>query len=93
MAASRKDGRSKADVGELAEEPAAGATAGAEVSFIRPEELDGEVAEKQYRFGGAGGGAPTPRGAIGGMASLLAIGGGIWFFNNALYNGASTYCG
>ncbi|KAI7476611.1 Prohibitin-2 [Hortaea werneckii] len=37
------------------------------------------------RFGG-GGGAPGPRGALGG-AGLLLIGlGGVWLFNNALFN-------
>ena len=39
------------------------------------------------RFGGAGGGAPPPRGAVGGLVGLLALGGGVWLFNNALFNG------
>ncbi|KAK3709949.1 Prohibitin-2, subunit of the prohibitin complex (Phb1p-Phb2p) [Vermiconidia calcicola] len=38
------------------------------------------------RFGGAGGGAPTPKGAIGGMAGVLFLGGGLWLVNNALFN-------
>ena len=43
-----------------------------------------------YRFGGGAGGTPNPRGALGGMASILLIGGGIYLFNNALFNGTST---
>ncbi|KAK4548867.1 Prohibitin-2, subunit of the prohibitin complex (Phb1p-Phb2p) [Oleoguttula mirabilis] len=39
---------------------------------------------KKYGAGGAGG--PSPKGAIGGFASLLLLGGGIWVFNNALFN-------
>ncbi|KAK5124370.1 Prohibitin-2, subunit of the prohibitin complex (Phb1p-Phb2p) [Meristemomyces frigidus] len=38
------------------------------------------------RFGAGGGGGPSPKGAIGGFASLLLLGGGIWVFNNALFN-------
>lgn len=39
-----------------------------------------------YRFGG-GGGAPGPRGALGGAGLLLVGLGGVWLFNNALFNG------
>lgn len=38
------------------------------------------------RFG-AGGGGPGPRGALTGIGGLILLGGGVWFFNNALFNG------
>lgn len=42
------------------------------------------------RFGGAGGGAPVPRGAIGAVGGLVLLVGGAWVFNNALFNGMAT---
>jgi hypothetical protein len=52
------------------------------------EELADGLANGSDRFGGgAGGGAPTPRGAIGGLGALIFLGGSIWVFNNALFNG------
>jgi prohibitin 2 len=40
------------------------------------------------RFSGGGaGGAPGPRGALTGIGGLILLGGGVWFFNNALFNG------
>ncbi|KXL45813.1 hypothetical protein M433DRAFT_88852 [Acidomyces richmondensis BFW] len=38
------------------------------------------------RFGAGGSGPTGPRGALGGVAGLLLLGGGIWVFNNALFN-------
>lgn len=44
------------------------------------------------RFGGgSGGGAPSPRKALGG-AALLGLGlGGVWLVNNALFNGTAYH--
>ena len=39
------------------------------------------------RFSGGGAGGPAPKGALGGLASLILLGGGVWVFNNALFNG------
>jgi prohibitin 2 len=43
------------------------------------------------RFGGGGAGGPGPRGALTGIGGFLLLGGGIWFFNNALFNGMRIY--
>ncbi|KAL9072274.1 MAG: hypothetical protein Q9157_005164 [Trypethelium eluteriae] len=48
--------------------------------------LNQGLQQAQRRFG-QGGGGPGPRGAFGGVAGLLLLGGGAWFFSNALYNG------
>lgn len=46
--------------------------------------------QQQKRFSGGGGG---PRGGLGAAASLLLVGGAVWTFNNALFNGmASVLC-
>lgn len=41
------------------------------------------------RFGAGGAGGPGPRGALTGIGGLILLGGGVWFFNNALFNGTS----
>ena len=51
--------------------------------------LNQSLQQAQRRFGQGGGGGPGPRGAFGGAAGLLLLGGGAWFFSNALYNGTS----
>ncbi|KAF2773650.1 hypothetical protein EJ03DRAFT_387056 [Teratosphaeria nubilosa] len=38
------------------------------------------------RFGGPGGGGPSPKGALGGVAGIVLLAGGAWLFNNALFN-------
>jgi len=43
------------------------------------------VQQSGSRFGGKGG-APTPGRALGGLGGLLLLGGGVWFFNNAIFN-------
>ena len=50
--------------------------------------LNQGLQQAQRRFG-QGGGGPNPRGALGGAAGLLLLGGGAWLFTNALYNGIS----
>ncbi|KAK5732251.1 Prohibitin-2, subunit of the prohibitin complex (Phb1p-Phb2p) [Elasticomyces elasticus] len=44
--------------------------------------------QQQGRKMGAGGGMPggNPRGALGGIAGIVLLGGGVWLFNNALFN-------
>ncbi|KAK4936346.1 hypothetical protein LTR28_010185 [Elasticomyces elasticus] len=42
------------------------------------------------RFSGGGAGG-SPRGAIGGIAGIALLGGTIWVFNNALFNGTHTF--
>ncbi|GAB7360835.1 hypothetical protein MBLNU230_g0821t1 [Neophaeotheca triangularis] len=45
------------------------------------------VQQQGKQYGGAGGpGGPGPKKALGGMAGILLLGGGVWFFNNALFN-------
>ncbi|KAK0256192.1 Prohibitin-2, subunit of the prohibitin complex (Phb1p-Phb2p) [Friedmanniomyces endolithicus] len=38
------------------------------------------------RFGAGGAGGPSPRGALGGFAGVILLGGTVWLFNNALFN-------
>nr|POF13469.1 prohibitin-2 [Quercus suber] len=46
-----------------------------------------QLMKQGRRFaGGAGGGSPAPRGALGGIAGVLVLFGGAWAFNNALFN-------
>lgn len=75
---------------EPAEELGEGATARKEVSLgLAPFAVEEYMLKQQkYRFG-AGGSGGNPRSAVGGAALLLLGIGGIWTFNNALFNGTS----
>ncbi|KAK4498525.1 hypothetical protein PRZ48_011183 [Zasmidium cellare] len=44
------------------------------------------VQQQGARFGAGGAGGPGPRGALTGIGGLILLGGGVWFFNNALFN-------
>ena len=84
-----QDGRPETDVGEPAEELATRAAVWGEVcASSRVAHLHiSDSLQVTDRFGGAGGGAPAPRAAIGGAAGLLILVGGVWAVNNALFNG------
>jgi prohibitin 2 len=53
------------------------------------QRLQTEMARRGARFGGSGGGGP-PKGALGGVAGLVFVAGGLYLANNALFNGKSS---
>ena len=43
---------------------------------------------RSSNFGGGGGGGQPPRSFLTGIGGFVLLAGGVWAFNNALFNGA-----